>query len=72
MRKRRASHWLLSVSRLCSLIGLVWLAGLLCYFLGAEQWSPWLFLGGIILSVAALGVLLAQLFRDSRRPGDRK
>lgn len=67
MPKRRGSNLLLMVSRLCSLIGLVWLAGLLCYFFEARQVSLWLFLLGIVLSAAALGMLIAQLVRERRR-----
>lgn len=57
-------------SRLCSAIGVVWLAGLLCHFFGARTVAQWLFFAGAALSVVLLVMLLVQLWRD-HRPGSR-
>ena len=50
MPKRGRGNLLLAGSKLCSLIGLVWLAGLICLFLEVKQASFWLFLLGVVLS----------------------
>lgn len=74
MGKKRKTNLLITGSKLCPLIGAVWLIGLACHFLGARQASLWLFLLGIVLSAALLGMLLMQLARDRRQgtPADKK
>ena len=34
---------------LCCVIGLMWLAGMLCHYFGAEAAVPWLLWAGVIL-----------------------
>ena len=46
---------------LCCAIGLMWLAGMLCHYFGAEAAVPWLLWAGVILSAALLGMLIVQL-----------
>ena len=71
MGKRRGTNLLLTGSKLCSLIGLVWLAGLVCFFLEARQASLWLFALGILLTAGVLALLVAQLIRERKRPKDK-
>ena len=51
---------------LCCVIGLMWLAGMLCHYFGAEAAVPWLLWAGVILSAALLGMLIAQLLRERK------
>ena len=51
---------------LCCVIGLMWLAGMLCHYFGAETAVPWLLWAGVILSAALLGMLIAQLLRERK------
>ena len=67
MPKRGRGNLLLAGSKLCSLIGLVWLAGLICLFLEVKQASFWLFLLGVVLS----GMLIVQLVREHQRTHPR-
>ena len=71
MPKRGRGNLLLAGSKLCSLIGLVWLAGLICLFLEVKQASFWLFLLGVVLSAVLLGMLIVQLVREHRRKHPR-
>ena len=55
---------------LCCVIGLMWLAGMLCHYFGAEAAVPWLLWAGVILSAALLGMLggvVYDLLRPLRR-----
>ena len=67
MPRRGRGNLLLAGSKLCSLIGLVWLAVLICLFLEVKQASFWLFLLGVVLSAVLLGMLIVQLVREHRR-----
>ena len=71
MPKRGRGNLLLAGSKLCSLIGLVWLAGLICLFLGVKQASFWLFLLGVVLSAVLVGMLIVQLVREHQRKHPR-
>ena len=51
---------------LCCIIGLMWLAGMLCHYFGAEAAVPWLLWAGVILSAVLLGMLVAQLLRERK------
>lgn len=51
---------------LCCVIGLMWLAGMLCHYFGAEAAVPWLLWAGVILSAALLGMLIVQLLRERK------
>ena len=51
---------------LCCVIGLMWLAGMLCHYFGAEAAVPWLLWVGVILSAALLGMLIVQLLRERK------
>lgn len=65
---KKPTNLLVHGSRLCSAIGIVWLAGLLCHFFGAKTVALWLFFAGVGLSAALLVLLVVQLWRD-HRPG---
>ena len=51
---------------LCCVIGLMWLAGMLCHYFGAEAAVPWLLWAGVILSAALLGMLIVQLLWERK------
>ena len=48
------------------LAGMMWLAGLLCHYFGAEAAVPWLLWAGVILSAALLVMLIVQLLRERK------